>query len=1089
MNVYLKLILFVFLATGWKVSAQELRDVRVNVKFDRASMLEVLNTLKRQTALNFVYNHEEIKDIPSVSADFKSSTVKAVLDYCLKNTSYTYTWVNDVVVIKKRLSAVATELKFIVVTGEVTDEEGNPLPGASVLLKGTTLGVATDEKGKFRLEVPDQENLQLVISFIGMEQQVIKVEKGKELKVKMQLTGNELDDVVVTGYFTRSKNAFTGSITTVKGEDLIKASPTNFLQALSTLTPGLRIMPNYEQGSNPNAVPDIIIRGTNSLTTEDQVGVNAPLIMLDGVEITLEELYDIDMYDIDRVQVLKDASATVLYGEKASNGVILIERTRVKESKPRLSYNFVPNASFPDLTSLRLCNAEQKLELERLAGLYRTADGSLDPAYAYKLQNVRRGIDTDWAAKPLRWAFTHSHSLNFTGRGNGIEYKASARFSDKYGVMKGDYRRSYGLNFSLGYHVTNKITLQYIFSYSMTDSKDTPYGKFSLYTALNPYNPVYDEEGEYIRNYYFNPVLQEGFRQSNPLYDATLSSFNKSRNSSIKNSLIFRGNITKSFYVTGQFNLNLTDQKNRIYRSPESSEFASESRPEKRGTYRYTSGEGTAWDGKLVLNYRQPLNETETTVFTVNAGADINKNVSSRVITSAEGFLKDQMTDIKFASQYSTDRPNGGDSESAGVGFFVNGSFELLGRYFIDGSYKTSGSSKFGKNNRFTPVWSGGIGWNLHKENFMAYDWLDILRLHFSVGYTANIAFSPYQAMTTYNYSSKLIYYTGIGAVPITMGNPDLKWQRTMIYDWGLTATLFDNRLNLEGSYWKKNTSDVLMPIDLPWSVGVSDVKVNMAKMYNAGYDFAVSGQIIRKPEMQWMVSVKGEHFFDKLRNISDALKATNAAAYYGAKPQPMYEEGGSQYAIYGMRSAGIDPATGKEIYIKKNGQYTFDYDIDERVEIGNTNPLLTGSIFTSFYYKGFTLNLSMSYTFGGDIYNTTLADKVENIDPHVNVDRRAFTERWKAPGDVVRFLGIPEKLEDQHRFTERFVERQNELAFSSISLNYEFKTEKLKKIGIKRLNIGFSMEDLGRISSVKFERGTEYPFERRFGLSLRPTF
>ena len=189
------------------------------------------------------------------------------------------------------------------------------------------------------------------------------------------------------------------------------------------------------------------------------------------------------------------------------------------------------------------------------------------------------------------------------------------------------------------------------------------------------------------------------------------------------------------------------------------------------------------------------------------------------------------------------------------------------------------------------------------------------------------------------------------------------------------------------------------------------------------------------------------------------------------------------------MRSAGIDPASGQEVYIKKNGNYTFTYDKNERVEVGNTNPMLEGVFSTSLSYRGFTLNVTAAYKFGGDIYNTTLANKVEYIDPYGNVDRRAFTKRWKKPGDLVRFLGIPENVSDENRYSERFVERDNTFAITSIMLNYEFKPGYLRKIGIKRLNLGIGVADIARFSSVKQERGTEYPFQRSFHITFRPTF
>ena len=579
-------------------------------------------------------------------------------------------------------------------------------------------------------------------------------------------------------------------------------------------------------------------------------------------------------------------------------------------------------------------------------------------------------------------------------------------------------------------------------------------------------------------------------RQVNPLYNATLASFSKSQNKAVTNYLSLRWDMNETLFITGNVSVRQGDTWNKVYVSPEDASFTLQEIPQnKKGTYTAYSTETTNWAGKLVLNYRLPLNDAGTTVLSLSAGTDIRKDKSSSMQVKAEGFMKDKMTDIKFASQYATTRPVGGEKESAEVGFFVNGSLDLLGRYFVNASYKTAGSSKFGSKHRFAPVWSAGIGWNLHKEGFMNFDWLNVLRLRFSVGSTANVTFTPYQALTTYLYDSDLIHYGGMGAVPITMGNPDMKWQVTRKYNWGLTATFWKERVNVEASYYVNKTRDALMPLTLPSSVGVSSVLVNMGKLQNSGYEFSVSAQVVKRNNLLWMVMVNGSHVFDKLTSISDALKAENMAAYYGVKPQPMFVEGGSQFGIYAMRSAGIDPASGQEVYIKKNGNYTFTYDKNERVEVGNTNPMLEGSLFTSLSYRGFTLNVTAAYKFGGDIYNTTLANKVEYIDPYGNVDRRAFTERWKKPGDLVRFLGIPENVSDENRYSERFVERDNTFAITSIMLNYEFKPGYLRKIGIKRLNLGIGVADIARFSSVKQERGTEYPFQRSFHITFRPTF
>ena len=254
--------------------------------------------------------------------------------------------------------------------------------------------------------------------------------------------------------------------------------------------------------------------------------------------------------------------------------------------------------SFPDLTSLRLCDAEEKLELERLAGLYDRVDGSLDPAYDYKLENIRRGVNTDWTTKPLRNAFTHSHSATMTGRGGGIEYKVTGRFSDTYGVMKGDYRRNYGVNVSLSYRFARDVVATYQLAYTMTEGKNSPYGSFAQYTRLNPYNPVYDGDGEYIRNYYFDPVNRTMERQVNPLYNATLASFSKSQNKAVTNYLSLRWDMNETLFITGNVSVRQGDTWNKVYVSPEDASFTLQEIPQnKKGTYTAYSTETTDWAG------------------------------------------------------------------------------------------------------------------------------------------------------------------------------------------------------------------------------------------------------------------------------------------------------------------------------------------------------------------------------------------------------------------------------------------------------------------------------------------------------------
>lgn len=328
-------------------------------------------------------------------------------------------------------------------------------------------------------------------------------------------------------------------------------------------------------------------------------------------------------------------------------------------------------------------------------------------------------------------------------------------------------------------------------------------------------------------------------------------------------------------------------------------------------------------------------------------------------------------------------------------------------------------------------MWSFGLGWNLHKEKFLDdVEWIDVMRLTWSWGYNGQTTGSPYQAITTYRYDNKNMYYTGVGTVPIRMGNPELKWQRVLKNNIGIDLTLFKERLVLSFDYFRNTTKDQLMSIPLPASTGAENITVNFGENQNTGYDFSVAAQIIRSRNWAWTSVINGSHVKDRIKRISNTLKNTSYQVDLDSPLMLRFREGGSQYDIYAVRSAGIDPATGQEIFIKKNGEYTFKYDTEDEVVVGNTQPKLQGTWLNTLRYKGWSLNFVFSYTFGGDTYNKTLWEKVENIDPRYNVDERAFTDRWKRPGDLSRYLAIRQTTQKYN--SERFVERLNELWLSS---------------------------------------------------------
>ena len=971
-------------------------------------------------------------------------------------------------------------------------DDNEPLIGAQVRIVGANVVTITDVNGRFSFKSVELKKQKLQVSYIGMETQTVTA--GHEMKVVLKRDSKTLSDVVVNGYFTRKKQTFTGAAKTVTSDEIMKVAPNNILQTLATLDPSLNIAQNNAAGSNPNAVPDLVIRSTTSLSTGNEVGLNAPLIVIDGVEQSLQALYDMDINDIERVDILKDASATALYGENAANGVIVIERKRVSQSPVRIRYTVTPQLSFADLSSYDYCNAAQKLELEKRAGLYKSETGKLDESYFEKLALVTSGIDTDWKSKPVRNSFSHNHSLSISGRGSGLDYNVNANYQNTQGVMKDDGRTRYGMNVYLSYTAINNLVITLRASHDQLNTNSSKYGSFSSYLECNPYDSPYDQYG--------NLRSELSYEMNNPLYEASLSSFDKSQSRTQQVSLDVRYNIKPNFFITAQGSYNTSRGTSDVFRSPDSHDFKNVTNISQKGKYTLGNTGSDQWAAKLVGNYIHNF-DNDGTMLTLNLGGEIKRSKSTSSTLVATGFLSDEQNDIAYATTYPDGgKPSGSEDLSASLGGFLAANFMWKNRYVLDGSYRVSGSSKFGSDHRYAPFWSVGAGWNIHNEEFAKkLGWINTLRLRGSYGYTGSVKFSSYQAVTTYKYNSDYLSYTGVGAIPIGMANPDLKWQTTKKLNVGITSSLFGDRLNVNFDVYNEKTTDMLIDRSLPPSSGTTSVKANLGSQTSNGIEFSLWGKIIKTRDWEWSLSVNGLHSKTTINNISDAMKRMNEQNASGftssdgstniasSSPLFQYREGESPSAIYAVRSAGIDPATGNEIFIKKDGSYTYKYDSKDQVSCGDTNPTLQGSISSMLQYKNFSLTASFSYRFGGEMYNSTRALKVENVNPRKNCDVRAFTDRWTTVGDVKPYIDIAKATGNTSVYTDRFVEKDDELWLSSLYLQYNVPMTFLKKLHIQKMYLGIGTEDLFRITSAKYERGTSYPFSRSINMSASLTF
>ena len=1081
------------------------QQLRLDLNLQNATLKEVIQEIRLHSDFSFVYSDADLVGITQRNVQMKDATIEEVLKNCLQGTKLVYD-ITDKTIIIRKLDEVTQTKQVQVIQGQVTDVRGTPLPGVTVRIKGTQLGVSTDVNGKFRFELPDTKEVVLAFSFVGMKPLEVRYNGQSELKIKLEEEVAEMDEVVVTGIFKKSQESFTGSVSTITEKELKSFRGRNLLSTLKNIDPTFNIIENNVYGADPNHLPEVQIRGTSSLPTvedlknETKVDLNTPLIILDGFEISLTRMLDLNDEDISSVTLLKDGSATAIYGSRGANGVIVIETKQPEAGKLRLSYRGSVNIEVPDLSDYDVLNAAEKLQLEESAGLYKNEWADMEMALRKRQarikQEVERGVDTYWLSKPLQTSVGQRHALKVEGGDKSFRYSASLQWNDIRGVMKESYRKTFNGAIQLSYYWKN-LKFSNNLMISAGKRQESPYGDFSEYAKMNPYWRTHDENGKILKRLGNSGEIDYDFRWSrlpvNPLYNATLNTYDRGNNTDITNNFMLEWKVLETLDLRGRFGITKNTDETRVFKPADHTDFADYSEDDmfRKGTYAYGISNSFSYEGSLNLAYHQSFGK-----HLLVAGVDVNLREGRSRSSSfkAEGFTNENFDDISSALQYEKNgKPSGAESTVRSVGFTGNVNYTYDNRYFADLSGRMDGSSQFGSNKRFAPFWAVGIGWNMHNESFLKeVSWVNMLKLRFSVGTSGSQHFNAYQAIQTYRYFLDDKYYAWNGSSLIAMGNPDLKWQQKRDYNIGLDVKLWDNRITIGGDFYIAKTNDLISTLTLPAANGFTTYIENIGSLKNTGYELRLSAYVLRKDQMSWSVSLAGIHNKNKIVEVSQALlDAQNAIESEDlVNPNVQFRPGYSSNTIWTVRSAGIDPGTGKEVFISRDGNRTYNWSASDIVATGVSDPKLEGNISSMFRYKGLSLNVSFGYRFGGQIYNSTLANKVEVSKTAIgwNVDARVFHDRWKNIGDQASFKGLDDFTPTNK--TSRFVQDETTFRCQNMTLQYELKSQALNKLlGIDYCLFSASTSDLFYISTVKRERGTSYPFSRQFSLGVNVVF
>ena len=988
-----------------------------------------------------------------------------------------------------------------------------PMVGVTIRLDGHSTGVITDINGCYVLTLPEKGGL-VIYSYIGFETRKIKVTSRQKVNVQMVEATESIQEVIVTGYNSIQKESFTGNTTKIEKEDLLKVNPNNLISAIQTFDPSFRIQENLAAGSDPNSLPQFVLRGqtgigettlgqtsTSSISREVLSGnSNLPIFILDGFEVDVEKIYDLDMNSIHSINILKDAAATAMYGSRAANGVIVIERRAPEAGKFRVQYSGVLSAELPDLSSYNLMNAREKLETERLAGLYDSNTPEIDPytnGYYQRLNNVLTGLDTYWLSQGLRTALNHKHSIFIDGGENDVRWGVELGFRGTEGVMKHSSRKNANAAFYVDYRIgglqiKNKVT------YTYNKSTDVPFNSFSDYSHLLPYMRLYDENGDYVRR--LEKFDGASGTQVNPLYEINFyNSFDHSGYDEVTDDLSLNWRITDGLRLRGQFSVLMRNSTGDLYKDPASASYSA-STGNINGEKTESTQKRTVIDGSLSLMYNNTFKGHNLNIC---LSSNMRQTQSTASETRYRGFPGGDLVSSNYAAEV-YGKPSSSDNTTRLVGALLTSNYTYNNIYLADLTGRIDGSSEFGSDKRWSMFWSTGAGINIHNYDFMKSNELfSMLKFRASYGLTGKTNFSLYSAKDMYQLQTDSWYPTGYGVFLYQMGNPNLKWERKYTLDYGVEIGLWHDKIYLKASAYDERTIDLITDYTIPSSTGFTSYKENMGKVKNTGVELELRARLYS--DRNWLFQLYGSFARNKntIIEISQAMRDYNKRVeelFSGYNPESSsdskyaktylkYYEGASLTSIYGMKSLGISPTNGKEIYLRRNGDVTDVWSADEWTIIGDTAPKGQGSFGYTLSYKQLSMFASFLYTFGGDAYNNTLVSYVENADiKNDNVDKRVLLDRWQKPGDITTMKDIRDRNVTTGA-SSRFVQKNNTLQWSSLTMSYNFRPEQLKKLHLYGLRLSFTMNDLFYWSTIRQERGLDYPYSRSFNLTTNIIF
>ena len=966
-------------------------------------------------------------------------------------------------------------------TGVVLDQNGESVIGASVVVKGTTNGGITGIDGDFIISNVKKGDV-IVISFVGYAEQQI-VWDGKPMKVILKEDTETLDEVVVVGYGVQRKSSITGSIASVKSDKLKTVTTPSVANMLQGKVAGVVVTPT---SGRPGACVSIRVRGTGSLR-----GNTEPLWVIDGV--VGDAMADLNPNDIESISILKDGSATALYGSRGANGVVQVVTKRATTGGSSFDASVKFGISQLQKGNLEMMNGAEYYDY--LVTAYTNAGTLQDQQW---LQPYLKEQNFDWWDFATQNALTQNYNIGYKYGNDRIKSYISADYYTEEGAIKGyDYDR-FTLRVNTDYIVNDRLTLRAKLSTSYKETFDQQYGL--SHTSYTPWDTPYDSQGNVKIGTEGRPSKEDAATadprdywysdgSSNWLYNNRLN-WGKSRSNAMDIGVGFDYKIFDWLTFVSNNKVGLSNSYGENYYDP-----MAVGQESLQGTiYNSNSNVRTIYTSQL-LRFLKTFND----VHEINAylGYDYDEyRYYSMTGQASQMFQGNEILNGGVANP----KVGGTKVEKKNAAYYFNGNYSYDNKYLFQVMFRVDGSSQFGSNKRWAPFWSVGGGWSMHKEEFMSnLKWVNELKPRISYGISGNLPDGAYEWATmlasTTQYGSKVGLYSNY------LGNPDLSWEETATLDFGLDVRLFD-RLSIVFDYYHKDVKNLIYLKHLPAVTGYNRQTANNGKMTNQGFEVTVTPEIIRTKDLYWDVSFNLGYNKNEITYLPDGDELTSQATAVGYPYRNWY-----------LREwAGVDSQTGTPLWFKVdeegNKTVTGDYNQATRVLLDEVpTPKFNGAISTNLTWKGFTLNANFTFATGAKIYNGQRAGALDrdcgrNSQPPMKL--KDGWSRWEKPGDIATH---PQLIDGGNngadRESTRYLENGDYFKLKSLSLAYSFPKRWLEPLGVKSANLSVGGENLFTITSFSGQdpeilyssdyNGSAgsfgYPTVRRFTLGLSVQF